>query len=158
MKFNSESLIGGGVVHGYEEDLHWSKDKGGYHQHRDFFWVHWEIGDRAPLSVKLHVECPKVGVDPELNAIKQQMVEDFLSSRLQAVVEERGYIYKKGSRIKPEDREKFKCTAPFYVILTKEQSRNEHKANIEMVNAALGDEVRQVVQRFKPQLNHHFFG
>lgn len=156
MNFKSDASIDGKLVYGYEDGWHQSKNKGGYNQSRDFFWVHWEIGDRAPNCVKLHVECPNVTTDPDLNAIKHEIVQEFLSTQIKNIVEQSGFIYKMGNRVKPEPMKKFKCTSPFHVILTKEQSQNNHQANIQLVNRVLGEAVSEVVQRFEPQLNHHF--
>jgi len=156
MIFKSDASIDGKLVYGYEQGWHWSRNRGGYNQSRDFFWIHWEIGDRSPYSVKLHVECPKATLDPELNAIKQEVVEEFLAARFKNIVEQSGYGYKVGNRIKPEHMEKFKCTSPFHVVLTKEQSQGTHQANIEMVNGALGGAVREVVERFEPRLKRYF--
>lgn len=156
MNFKSDESIDGKLVYGYEVGWHWLKNKGGYNQGRDFFWVHWEIGGGKPNNVKLHVECPKAQTDADLNAIKKEMVNRFLSAHFKSLVEQYGFVYKRGSRVKTEHMEKYKCTSPFHVLLTNEQSQNSHQDNIEMVNAVMGDAVREVVQSFRNQLNSHF--
>jgi hypothetical protein len=154
--FYSGASTDGPYDFGYEEGWHWSKNRGSYDRGRDFFWVHWEISDGSPHSVKLHVECPNAATDPELNAIKQEMVQAFLSPTFKNILEQQGYTYIIGRRIKPEHIERFKSTQAFRVMLTDEQSQNDNKANIEMVNAVTNDAVRKVIKRFSTQLNSQF--
>ncbi len=156
MTFKEDGSRDGALVYGYEKGWHWTRNKGGYHQKRDFFWIHWEISATEPTIIKLHVECPKAEVDPELNAIKQEVVKSFLAPQFKKKVEESGYIYKPSTRNKSEHVERYCSTAPFHVIVTKEQEKGSPQANIEMVNEALGDDVRSVVETFRGQLNRHF--
>lgn len=149
MNFTSDSSKDGAYIFGYEDGWHWSQNGGHYNNGRDFFWVHWEIGEDRPASVKLHVECPRVDVHPALNDIKQKMVRDFLSPTFKGLVESHGYAYKTGSRNKPEHVEKFKCTSPFHVLLREEQRQNDHRATIEMVNREFGETVSEVIDRYR---------
>ena len=156
MIFESYSLVGGGLEHGHELNWHRSKNGGHYNRHQDFFWVHWEIGDAKPCSIKFHVESPRVDVDAELNGIKQDMVSAFLSADFECLATQCGYNYKRGGRTKPEHMERFKCTEAFRVVLKPEQCQGNHRANIETVNAAMGPTVRAVLERFAARLNAHF--
>ena len=156
MKFETGSSIDGPYKFGYEQGWHWSKDGGNYNNNRDFFWVHWEINDKNPESVKLHIECPKAEIEPELNSIKQEIVEAFLSARFKNLIEQHGYKYIIGRQIKPEHIKRNKGTQAFRISLTQQQRQSTHHENIEIINAITGEFVREVVGRFTAQLNRHF--
>jgi hypothetical protein len=149
MIFKSDASIDGKLVHGYEDGWHYATGKGHYHTGQDFLWVHWEISDRAPATVKLHVEAPKFAVDPDLNEIKGQLVAAFLDPRIRSAIEQKGLVYKPGSRCKPEHIKKFKCTAPFHIILTKEQIRATHPENIAVVHEVLGGFVEESIRQIR---------
>ncbi len=156
MNFHSNSSKSGPYEFGYEQGWHWSRNKGSYDQGRDFFWVHLEISDDKPNSVKLHVESPNVTEDEKLNLLKQQMVQEFLSPHFKKAVEENGFSFIPGRQVNLELIKKNKCTQPFRVVLTEEQSRETHQENIEIVNAAMSQSINKVIQCFAPQLNAHF--
>lgn len=156
MKFQSGSSTDGPYEFGYEQGWHWSKNGGKYDNNRDFFWIHWEINDRNPESVKLHVECPKATLEPELNSIKQEIVESFLSAHFKNLIEQHGYTYMVGRRIKPEHVKRNKSTQPFRVLLTEKQIQSTHQANIEMINAITSKAISDVIEPFAERLNRHF--
>ncbi len=155
MIFTSDASIDGELVYGHG-GWHWSKNKGRYQNGRDFFWIHWEISERAPDTVKLHVESPNADTDSALNAIKREVVQEFLSARFKNAIERQGYAYKPGNRIKPEHMERYKCTAPFHVVLSAEQQQTTDEQNIELVNAIVADELSAVIYQLRPQLAKHF--
>lgn len=156
MIFESDSSKNGPYEFGYEHGWHWSKNKGSYNRGRGFFWVHWEISDDKPVSVKLHVESPNVVTDQKLNLIKQQMVQEFLSSHFKKMVEENSFSFVPGRQVRVEDVRKNKSTQPFRVVLTPEQAKKTHRENIEMVNAAMSQSLNEVIERFASQLNAYF--
>ncbi len=88
----------------------------------------------------------------KLNAIKQDIVEDFLAVRFRDLIEQAGYKYKLGNRVKQEHMEKFKSTSAFHVLLNETQSKEDARANIEMVNAILRDEIQPIIERYQEQL------
>ena len=152
MIFREDGSRDGALVYGFEKGWHWSRDKGHYHKNRDFFWVHWEISKAKPNSVKFHIECPRIEAGAKLNAIKQDIVEDFLAVRFRDLAEQAGYKYKMGNRIKKEHKEKFKSTSAFHVLLTESQSKEDDRANIEMINALLRDEIQPIIERYQERL------
>lgn len=156
MNFCSNFSKSGPYEFGYEQGWHWSKNKGSYDQGRDFFWVHWEISDDKPDSVKLHVESPNVTEDEQLNLLKQQMVQEFLSSHFKKAVEENGFSFVPGRQVSLELVKRNKSTQPFRVVLTPEQAQKTHRENIEMVNAAMSQSINEVVERFASQLDARF--
>lgn len=156
VNFKSDSSTDGPLVYGYEDGWHWSKNKGSYQKGKDFFWIHLEISDTAPTTVKLHVESPNVTTDPKLNSIKQEVVTQFLLPKFEKIITERGLMYKDPKRHQSSKVEKNKTTSPFHVVLTKEQDQGSHESNIEFVNNILGAEIREVVEKFKDQLDVHF--
>lgn len=156
MQFQNGSSISGPYEFGYEEGWHWSKNGGNYNSGRDFFSVHWEISDHKPGDVKLHIESPKSNVEPKLNEIKKEMVEQFLSVRFKNLVEEKGFVYVVGRNIGSSSIEKNKSTQAFRVAVSNEQRLGSHQANIEMMNSIAGEAVREVVGRFAKQIDAHF--
>ncbi len=93
MNFQSGSSKSGPYEFGYEQGWHWSLNEGSYDRGRDFFWVHLEISDDKPNSVKLHVESPNSIADHNLNLIKQQMVQEFLSATFKKLIEANGFTF-----------------------------------------------------------------
>ncbi len=156
MQFTDGASIDGPYTFGHEQGWHWSKNQGNHARGRDFFWVHWEISDGKPNHVKLHIESPKSEIDPELNAIKEQLVVAFLSPKISRLATQNGFAYKIGSRLKSEHIEKYRSTQAFQLILTPEQCKRDSRANIEMINEVLGQSVQEVIDRFTPQLNRQF--
>ncbi len=146
----------GPYIFGYGQGWHWSKNKGSHSVGRDFFWVHWEISHAKPNSVKLHVECPNAATDPELNAIKLEMVQAFLSAEFKNIIEEHDFTYITGRKSKQEGIKQNKSTQPFRVVLTAEQNQDDYEANIRMINAVTNELVQAVINRFTAQLNRHF--
>ena len=47
---------------------------------------------------------------------------------------------------------KFKSTSAFHVLLTESQSKKDDRANIEMVNALLRDEIQPIIERYQERL------
>lgn len=156
MKFETGSSKDGPYEFGYEQGWHWSKNGGKHANNRDFFWVHWEINDKNPESVKLHVECPKAAIEPELNGIKQQIIEALLSTRFKKLIEEHGYTYIVGRQVSPEYIRANKSTQAFRILLTEEQRQGTHQANIKMINAIINQAISEVIEPFAAQLNRHF--
>jgi len=156
MIFQSGSSKDGPYEFGYEQGWHWSKNGGSYDNSRDFFWIHWEINEAKPNRVKLHIECPNAMVEPELNEIKQEMAQAFLSPQFKNLIEQSGYTYIPGRQIRPEHIRRNKGTQPFRIELTEHQCQSSRQANIEMVNAVMGQAIGEIVKRFTSQLNRHF--
>src|SRR5262245_17378079 len=103
MNFESDSSKDGKLEFGYEDGWHWSSNGGNYKNGRDFFWIHWEINDLRPSNVKLHVECPPADAEPEMNAIKHEIVEAFLSPNFKKILEQNGYSYAENRKVKSAD-------------------------------------------------------
>lgn len=118
--------------------------------------MHWEISDGKPSSVKLHVESPDSMTDPELNAIKEEMVQAFLSPNFKNIAEQHNYNYILGRQIKKERIKENKSTQPFRILLTEHQWQRTHQANIERINNVMREAVSEVINRFSTQLNRHF--
>ena len=156
MFFHSDSSIDGSLLQGLELSWHKSRNKGHYNKNVDFFWVHWEVGNKDINKVKLHVECPKAAVDEVLNDLKKRIVADFLSPHFQVTAEQHDLHFKVGSRVKLEHQERFKCTSPFHIVLGEAQNTGDASQNIEKVDAILGDKVRAVIQHHQAELNQLF--
>jgi hypothetical protein len=152
---HGESL-GGPLQKSQSTEWDWSKNGGGYNAHRDFFSVHWEVQDRDPNSIRLHVESPKYEVDSFLNDLKQEVVNAIFASDLAQVVQRSGYQYKRGSKVSSSAVQNFKSTEPFRVVLTDEQRKLTTEQDIALVHNVIGPHVNQIVRRFTDRLKQHF--
>jgi len=156
MIFQNDSTKSGPFELGHEQGWHWSVRKGGHASGEDFFWVHWEISNDRPNDVKLHVESPKASADEELNNLKQEVIEQLLAVQFQKLIEDRGWEFVRGVQLKAESIENNKSTQVFRVVLPSEQKKGTHQENIEMVNSIAGEEISEIIQRFKGQLDKRF--
>jgi|SRR5579884_2089700 len=148
--------LGGPLEKSVPDEWDWSKNDGEYTNHRDFFSVHWEVQERDPNSIRLHVESPRYEKDPFLNNLKQEVVNAILNSNIAKVVQHSGYQYKRGSKVSSSDVQKYKSTEPFRIVLTDKQRKPTTEQDIDLVHRAIGPHVNQIVQRFTKRLNQHF--
>lgn len=161
MTFHTEKLHSGWLTYGQPTEWEWTRNGGSYSRKRDFFRVHWEVhhpeeNPELAESVRLHVESPDHATDPELNAIKQQIVGALLESRLKSVAEANSLGYKTGKYISLENIRRNRCTEALRVIVSEEHRHNTPQQNIERIHARLGAEVELVLHPFFSTLNRQF--
>lgn len=155
MYYNRGALVGGSFTQGLERRWDWTKNGGNYHQHRDFFSVHWEVQDRDPHSIRLHVEAPSQERDPILNAVKHDVIAALLASKIGLVVRQSGHDYLPGPRTSEAAMRRYKCTEAFRVVW-----RTGSKATVEQkiaaVHEAIGPHVETVLDDFAARLRAYF--
>jgi hypothetical protein len=161
MTFTTLKSLSGLLTYGQPPQWNWTRSGGHYFAKRDFFCVHWEVHHPADSpdfahSVRFHVESPSESNDSQLNGIKGEIIEALLSSSLEGVAVEKGFAYKKGSRTSSALIQKNQCTEAFRVTLPDAKLGATPQQNIEIVHAALGDEVERVLERFYETLNVQF--
>lgn len=156
MPANVSKLISGVLTNRTAAGWLWLMPDGGYHQNKGFFEVHWEVHDTDENNVRLHVESPKITVDPLLNDLKYEMVHSFLDEEIKLTVTRLGFGYNRGRRISDGMVRGNKCTEPFRVKLSAAQSEGSPELNIELVHRLLGSVINDVVQGFSPRLNACF--
>jgi hypothetical protein len=156
MRHTLGNILGGPLQKTIIEGWDWSKNNGEYKNHRDFFSVHWEVQERDPNSIRLHVESPNYTIDPFLNNLKQDVVDAILISNLAAAVQSSGFQHKRGSKTSCSAVQKYKCTEPFRVILTDIQRQPTTEQDIALVHKVIGPHVDEIVQLFVQRLNQHF--
>lgn len=150
------TLIGGPLKKAVVFEWDWSKNGGGYGENRDFFTVHWEVQERDPNSIRLHVESPVYQNDSFLNELKQEVIDAILASNIGQVVQQNGYEFQRGRKLSSEAVQKYKSTEPCRVILTDNQRQPTTEQDMAMVNAAIGPHIDQIIQRFSARLNRYF--
>lgn len=142
---------------------YWTRNGGDYTHSRDFFCVHWEI-QQAPLQlqlghfVRLHVECPRFGVDSLLNGIKEDLVMDLALPALKQAVLRAGFEYKISGKRSQQYIRQFPCTEVFRVLLPQTQWLESPEANLSLVDGRLHANVEEVVARLRPALDREFSG
>ena len=156
MEYNRGVLVGGPFTQGVDRRWDWTRNYGGYHRHRDFFSVHWEVQERDPSCVRLHVEAPSQAIDPFLNGIKQELVTAILASDIADVVRRSGYLYQPGARTSDRAIQRYKSTEPFRVVVNADRHGQTSVERIDLVHAAIGPHVATIIERFASQLDDHF--
>jgi len=156
MRHRRDTYIGGSLVSGRVPNWDWSRNGGDYTNHRDFFTVHWEVQERTPAAVRLHVESPPALVDAELNGIKKQVVERMLADDLAAAVRAAGFEYQRGRMVSAASIARYKSTEAFRVLLPAQRCQNTAEASLEMVHAALEAAVSRAIEPFLSQIEREF--
>ncbi len=156
MKYSHGKLVGGGFTKGSDPAWDWAKCGGGYDQNRDFFSVHWEVQERDPANIRLHVEAPTSSEDSLLSSIKQQVIEAILAYDIATVAHQAGWIYKRGARVSTAAIHKHKSTEAFRVRLGHEQRKLTSEGDIETVNEAIGQHIGLILEQFREHLGRVF--
>lgn len=161
-------------VKGAPDGWEWSTRGAGYEGERDFFSVHWQVDTpkgffadwqigtpkgpphAARIDVRLHVASPQHEVDPELNDLKQDVIQALLESSAEHEARASGLGYEIGRLISLPHVRKHKTTEAFRVTLNPNQSKPTYKEDIQVVHAAVGLEVDRIVRRFFDQLATRF--
>jgi hypothetical protein len=153
LKFGKGGGKGNRSVFGYPERWVWAKDSVGilaaYKKKQDFFHVLWQINTSG--QVDFRVESPSHDRDAWLNRIKCQVIAALL-----AKMDEKGYDYKVGNRISPDQLRKNRSSKAFRIILTDNQLKTTHEENIQKVHDMLGETVDEVLEPFHEQLSKYF--
>lgn len=79
-------------VQGIVPDWEWSGHGGNYDGNRGFITVHWDIQERDPDAIRLHVEAPRHATDNYLNGLKGRLVSLLLSSGIQRGIDAYGAL------------------------------------------------------------------
>jgi len=145
----SDSQQSGKLVKAYRKNWNFSRNKGSYNTHRDFFSTHWEIHAHSPNLVRMHVESPKNEVDSELNVIKLRLIIGILS-RIDKIIEaiKCGEIYI-GTRLLSSDKNK--STEVFHVLLDDEFAEASETMKVDKVDDEVGDLIDEVVKKFEKE-------
>ena len=145
----SDSQQSGKLVKAYRRNWNFSRNKGSYNTHRDFFSTHWEIHVHSPNIVRMHVESPKNEMDSELNVIKLRLIIGILS-RIGKIIEviKCGDIIT-GTRLLSADKNK--STEIFHVLLDDKFAEESETLKVERVDDEVGDLIDEVVKRFEKE-------
>ncbi len=148
--------LGGNLEKSVPSNWDWSKNGGEYVNGRNFFSVHWEVQERDPNSIRLHVESPNSSIDPFLNDLKQEVVQAILLSDIASKVSTCGFEYEEGKKTSIASIKRYKSTEPFRVNLAHHQRKPTTEKDIAMVHEAVGHYVNQIVQKYSDRLDEHF--
>lgn len=155
MDYNRGALVGGPFTQGLERRWDWKRNGGNYHNHRDFFSVHWEVQDRDPFSIRLHVEAPSHAKDPILNDLKHDVIVALLASKIGDVVQQSGHDYLPGTRTSEAAIRRYKSTEAFRVVWGA-GSKVPVEQRIAAVHEAIGPHIEAVLSDFAARLRAHF--
>ncbi|MGN6732064.1 MAG: hypothetical protein ACTHMB_08835 [Candidatus Binatia bacterium] len=124
--------------------------------------MHWQIDTpknqphSARVDVLLHVASPGHQIDPALNGLKQNVIEALLNSVLDQRVRANGFEYKMGLRTRIGQMQKNKTTQAFKVLLSPSQAKRTYRQDIEVVHAAVREDVDQILRPFGGWLTRRF--
>jgi hypothetical protein len=156
MKYDHGKLVGGKFTKSTNPDWNWARHGGSYDKNRDFFSVHWEVQERDPSSIRLHVESPDESADAALNLIKHQVVQALLASNIKSIALHKGYAYRSGPRISAKAMSSNKSTEAFRIVLDSAQRKSTPEEDIETVHKAFESHVSEILAQFEDQLRQQF--
>jgi hypothetical protein len=156
MKYDHGELVGGKFTNGTQPRWDWTRHGGSYGQNRDFFSVHWEVQERDPSSIRLHVEAPDESADATLNQIKQQVVQALLASDIETIAKQNGFVYRPGSQISSKAMSRNKSTEAFRIVLDSAQRKPTSEEDIATVHEVFDFYVSQILDPFQEHLRQQF--
>lgn len=156
MKFHHGKLVGGTFTKGVVPHWDWSRNGGCYNSGRDFFSVHWEVRERDPAGIRLHVEAPTESTDGALNSIKRQVLVALLASDIESIAQQKCYAYKRGTKISLESIRDNKSTEAFRLVVDSGQRKATSEQDIATVHDFLGSHVDQVLTQFRDKVSQQF--
>lgn len=148
LHFHHDASRDGNLTLAYEPGWDWSRFGGNYDSGGDFFAVHWEVKERDPLNIRLHVESPKQMVDSKLNALKQSVIEDVLHSQIEQAARHAGLGFKLGSRLSLSAQQTNKSTEVCRLVLAEDKRDNSEEDRIREVHEIAGLIVSAIVSRY----------
>lgn len=156
VRFVPARQVGGELISGMVEEWEWYRNGGSYAKHRDFLTVHWEVQEKSPRFIRLHVDSPSVTVDPVLNRIKADIVEAMLSLDMRAEVQARGFEYQLGRLISDKAIADNKSTEPFRIELSPPQLTERLEQGLVLVHESLGSVVQGTLEPFRERIRREF--
>jgi hypothetical protein len=156
MRFLEDELVGGALIAGIIPEWEWSHNGGSYYTHKDFLWMHWEIQEKSPNEIRFHVESPTEQIDPALNGIKEDIVNEVLSTQTLNKIESAGFTIQKGRRVSQKCVRGFKSTEPFRVLLREDQAKSSMKENLLFVHEKAGAVLQEIIDRYLDRIKERF--
>ena len=146
MRFLEDELVGGALIAGIIPEWEWSHNGGSYYTHKDFLWMHWEIQEKSPTEQ----------IDPALNGIKEDIVNEVLSTQTLNKIESAGFTIQKGRRVSQKCVRGFKSTEPFRVLLREDQAKSSMKENLLFVHEKAGAVLQEIIDRYLDRIKERF--
>ena len=153
MRWETLDRVGGRLTKGHllkEESAF-----GGYDSHQGFFGVHWEVQEKYPRQVYLHVESPKQKDNHSLNRIKARIIKAILNSDIPDLAKENGLDYQPGSRIDISNISNYKSTGVFSIDFEK---GDKPEKLITEVNGVLGARIEEIISVYKADISKLVLG
>ncbi len=152
---------------------HWVRWNGGlgasagyirsYKSGTNFFGVVWQVnapkGESATefsSRVRLQVEAPTYGEDPELNDLKSEFVNRLLQSGMRNSLSKSGFGYEPGVRVSDDHVRSNKATTVFTILLDGNQIGSSPDETIQIVHDAVGTIVDSIVNLLSTRLAERF--
>ncbi len=147
----SDSQRSGKLIKAYRKNWNFSRNKGSYNTHRDFFSIHWELHAHSRNKVRLHVESPKNEDDSELNLIKLKLIIGIFSKIDKIFQTIKCGEINIGSKLLSADENK--STEVFKVVINGELDAEEsNTVTIEKVDNEIGYLIDGVVNKITKEL------